>query len=133
MAAQSYFKQCVNVLDFVMTILCIFFFIIFVEETSPNASAADLPAVGELETVDVALLILRYSFQLGRLSLLIYRSRQTTTFLVQEEVDFHQKQSVLPRPGHGGSSGLELASLTSHGDHHDSSSFPSPHGDGGGG
>lgn len=98
-------------LDFVISLLCIGFFLFFVisasiEEVtlwhthnSRRGCARPVPScccsyVGVLQatylsSLDAIFLVLRFLVQLLRLSLLIYHTRQTTKILTQDEIDFN--------------------------------------------
>lgn len=79
---KQYFHSWLNMMDFIMTILCIAFFIVYVSTEAPEE--ADY-----MSELDAVLLGCRFLFQLGRLSLFIYRSRSTNAILFhQEEIDF---------------------------------------------
>ena len=78
----AYWHQTVNVIDFVLTALCVVFFVLFLSRPpSPDSDSS-------WSDIDVVLMIARYCFQLSRISVLIWRGRKTTDALTQEDIDF---------------------------------------------
>ena len=85
---RHYFQHWSNILDLTLTTLCLLFFIIFLTHPPPSSSNGGEGKEDTWETLDVTVLIVRYCFQLTRISVLIYRGRRTTDVLVQDDVDF---------------------------------------------
>ena len=77
----SYFHHSVNLIDLVLTLLCLLFFVLFL--VNPPSATDD-----HYSEIDIAILITRYLFQLTRISVLIYRGRKTTDALTQDDIDF---------------------------------------------
>jgi hypothetical protein len=79
---REYFRQWMNLVDFGLACLCVGSFVfLVVAETQGD--------VEYLSEVDAILLAARFLFQLLRMSMLVYRSRQVAMMQVQEEVDFN--------------------------------------------
>ena len=111
---SDYLRHTINVVDLVLTVLCLLFFVLFL--INPPSATDE-----RYEEIDMAILIVRYGFQLTRISVLIYRGRKTTHVLTQDDIDFtvHEmrdridavlsetaaasKSSTAPPPLHSGS------------------------------
>ena len=119
---RQYWHHWINIVDFTLTVLCLLFFIIFLTHPPPDSSRG---ADDTWETLDVAVLIVRYCFQLTRISVLIYRGRRTTDVLVQDDVDFtvHEMRDKMDKElakadtkqngsGGGGAAAKKKASVT---------------------
>jgi hypothetical protein len=93
----SYWEAWGNRADFIITVFCVLFFILYVEEEYP------LDESKELSYVDTILIATRYIVQLGRLAFIAYRGRQTTKFLQQEDVQFPADDFNMDIPAMNGS------------------------------
>lgn len=78
---RDYFRNWMNLVDFTLAAGCVAFFCFLL--VTP-ADAADY-----MSEVDAVLLTARFLFQVLRLSVLIYRSRNVALMQAQEEVDFN--------------------------------------------
>ena len=87
---RHYFQHWINVLDLTLTLLCLLFFIAFLTHPPPSSRSDGSSGKGDgtWGTLDVTVLIVRYCFQLTRISVLIYRGRRTSDVLMQDDVDF---------------------------------------------
>lgn len=81
-AGRSYFSSVMNCVDCALAVLCLGFFLVLVG----TDGGGEYSGIFEL---DALLLACRFLFQVLRLSVLAYRSRQVAMMQNQEEVDFN--------------------------------------------
>jgi len=78
---KEFFRKWLRILDFVITLLCITFFILYILEDEIRQN-------GEWRYPSTVLLVFRYSFQFIRLALIIYESNKKRHFFKQEDIEF---------------------------------------------
>lgn len=82
-SGRAYFNSVINCIDCALAVLCLGFFLVLV---ATGGGGGEYSGIFEL---DALLLACRFFFQVLRLSVLAYRSRQVALMQNQEEVDFN--------------------------------------------
>lgn len=82
---ENYFSSPLNVVDFIITLTCLVFFVMFLVEESKGDD--------DLTLIDMTVLSLRYAFQMLRLLFLLYRGRKVRLLTQSNDIQFIQLAS----------------------------------------
>jgi hypothetical protein len=109
---RSYFASWINTADFCLALLCMLFLLLMLgggldgDDADGDGNSPSRRSSQWLSELDALLLGMRFLFQVARLSVLVWRSRQAALMQTQDDVDFNavsiEALANDVRHGHGG-------------------------------